>query len=63
MIMPPVSLLVAEVKFLKGALNVTQPRDDYRELLELAVIFLGDEPSRGVRFSAPGTMHNSRPSL
>ena len=35
-------------------------RDDYRELLELAVIFLGQVPPRGVRFLAPGPMHHAR---
>jgi len=35
-------------------------RDDYRELLELTVIFLGQVPPRGVRFLAPGPMHHTR---
>jgi len=35
-------------------------RDDYRELLELTVIFLGQVPPRGVRFLAPGPMHHAR---
>ena len=38
------------LEFFKGVTNVTQRRNDYRELLELAVIFFGDEPSTGVRF-------------
>lgn len=46
--------------FIEKALLETQPRDDYRELLELASIFLGTSPSRGVRFSAPGAMHHAR---
>ena len=37
-----------------------QPRDDYRELLELTIIFLGDTPPRGVRIMAPGAMHRAR---
>ena len=37
-----------------------QMRDDYRELLELSIIFLGEIPSRGVRFMAPGAMHHAR---
>jgi len=37
-----------------------QPRDDYRELLELTVLFLGDVPPRGVRLVAPGAMHRAR---
>jgi len=35
-------------------------RDDYRELLELAVIFLGDTPTRGIYFQYPGAMHHAR---
>jgi hypothetical protein len=35
-------------------------RDDYRELLELTVIFLGQVPPQGVRFLAPGPMHHAR---
>lgn len=36
------------------------PRNDYRELLELIVVFLGGEPHRGIRFRAPGAMHQAR---
>ena len=32
-------------------------RDDYREFLELSLIFLGDSPPRGIHFMAPGAMH------
>lgn len=36
-------------------------RDDYRELLELSVIFLGAAPPRGVRFYEPeAMMHHAR---
>lgn len=35
-------------------------RDDYRELLELTVLFLGDIPPRGARIMAPGAMHRAR---
>jgi hypothetical protein len=41
-------------------LEVTQPRDDYRELLELTIIFLGGIPPRGVHFAKPGAMHRAR---
>ena len=41
-------------------LQTEQPRDDYREFLELAVIFLGDVPERGVRLQMPGAMHRAR---
>lgn len=39
---------------------MTQPRDDYLELLELALIFLGESPYKGIRFKAPGAMHHAR---
>ena len=35
-------------------------RDDYREFLELSLIFLGDSPPRGIHFMAPGAMHFAR---
>ena len=35
-------------------------RDDYRELLELSLIFLGGTPPRGVHFNRPGAMHHAR---
>ena len=41
-------------------LEDSQPRDDYMELLELAVVFLGATPARGVRFRARGAMHHAR---
>jgi hypothetical protein len=41
-------------------LLLSQPRDDYRELLELTVIFLGGIPARGVKFMAPGAIHHAR---
>jgi len=48
---PSVELLVAPhrsdiLSFAKTYLQSEQPRDDYREFLELAVIFLGDVPHR-----------------
>lgn len=46
--------------FAKDALLSNIPRCDYRELLELTIIFLGDIPARGIRFAAPGAMHRAR---
>lgn len=40
--------------------EANQPRDDYREFLELVLIFLGYVPPRGVRFMAPGAVHHAR---
>jgi len=41
-------------------LDIDQSRDDYRELLELTIIFLEGDPPRGVRIMKPGAMHRAR---
>ena len=48
------------LEFATGQLSSHQPRDDYRELIELAMIFLGAIPIRGIHFRAPGPMHHAR---
>ena len=49
---------------LRWTLQVLQERedlrDDYRELVELVIIFLGGAPPGGIRFRAPGAMHHAR---
>jgi len=37
-----------------------QPRDDYRELLELTVIFLGGKLSNDISFKIPSAIHHAR---
>ncbi|KAL4113867.1 hypothetical protein QTP88_017425 [Uroleucon formosanum] len=37
-----------------------QCRDDYKELLELTVIFLGENPLNGIFFHYPGAFHHAR---
>ncbi|XP_074112741.1 uncharacterized protein LOC141536250 isoform X2 [Cotesia typhae] len=39
--------------------QISQPRGDYRELLELAFIFLGAIPPNGVMFKRPGAVHHA----
>src|SRR6188768_3288336 len=34
--------------------------DDYKELLELTVIFLGGIPPKGIKFRYPGAFHRAR---
>lgn len=46
--------------FVKSQLEITQPRDDYEELLLLVQIFIGEIPYKGVRFRKPGAMHHAR---
>lgn len=48
------------LEFARQQLEEKQPRYDYREFLELSVIFIGDVPSRGVSFKAPGAIHHAR---
>ena len=48
------------VSFIRDQLDKVQPRDDYRELLELTLFFLGETTARGVRFMTPGAMHQAR---
>ena len=36
------------------------PRDDYRELLELTMIFLGGIPKKGISFRIPGAVSHAR---
>ena len=48
------------VQFALKNLEICHPRDDYREVLELALIFLGATPARGVHFQAPGALHHAR---
>ena len=40
--------------------NEETPRDDYREFLELVLIFLGETPPKGIHFRAPGAFHHER---
>ena len=40
--------------------KVKQLREDYREFLELVIIFLGGTPPRGISFRGPGAFHHAR---
>lgn len=48
------------IHFLETSLKEHQPRSDYRELLELTMVFLGASHPLGTRFRAPGAMHQAR---
>lgn len=48
------------VKFFKQQMNIDHARDDNREFLELSVIFMGELPTRGIHFQAPGPMHRAK---
>ena len=51
---------VSMLEFLQQQLCQKQHRDDYQELLELAVMFLGGAPERGVSFRMPGAVSHAR---
>ena len=48
------------LEFALVCLKDQHPRDDYRELLELTVIYMGGIPPRGIRIMAPGAIHRAR---
>jgi len=48
------------VRFAKTALNTHLRRGDYREFLELVLMFLGEKLDRGLRFIQPGAYHRAR---
>jgi len=48
------------VLFCTQHLEAAQPRDDYRELLELILILYGSCPPREIRFMRPGARHQAR---
>jgi hypothetical protein len=56
-----VSSVASEIiAFAERQLEQLQPRDDYQELLELTITFLGVVPSRGISFRAPAGLHRAR---
>ena len=48
------------MQFASNYLKKKLPRDDYLELLELTILFLGGTPPRGAKFCAPGPVHYAR---
>jgi len=46
--------------FSEAQLQQHQPRDDYKELLQLTIIFLGGVPAKGISFKAPAGLHHAR---
>ncbi|CAH1114867.1 unnamed protein product [Psylliodes chrysocephalus] len=46
--------------FISQQLQENQPRDDYRELLELSSVFLGNRPTENFTFKTPGPTHHAR---
>lgn len=48
------------IAFCQEQLHKSHPRADYREVLELTIIYLGGVPVRGVSFRRPGALHRAR---
>ncbi|CAB0016747.1 unnamed protein product [Nesidiocoris tenuis] len=48
------------LSFAEKQLDVFQPRDDYKELLTLVIMFLGGIPKNGINFMAPAGLHRAR---
>lgn len=48
------------VEFLQEYLMKKHPRKDYKEFIELCLIFLGVVPSSGINFKSPGACHHAR---
>ena len=55
-----ISFKESTIEFAMALLTQSQPRDDYRECLELTIIFLGGKPPRGVHIQAAGALHRAR---
>ena len=50
----------ALIEFCKEQLKIKQPRDDYRELLELTLIVLHETLACGMHIMRPGACHRAR---
>ena len=48
------------IAWAREQLAVHQPRDDYKEMLELAIIILGGDLERKLKFKLPGALHHAR---
>lgn len=56
----PESIREDLIIFLKGQLENMQPREDYKELLQLSLIFLGDRSEPHPAIKAPGAINRAR---
>src|SRR6218665_823797 len=56
----PLGLRQEMILFYTSAIRDRNPREDYRELLQLCLIFLGGEVDGKLFFRAPGAMQNAR---
>lgn len=54
------NVISSTISFAEKQLSDSQPRDDYKELLNLTIIFLGGVPNKGITFRAPACLHRAR---
>lgn len=52
--------ILSNLMFYKAALKKTFIRDDYRELIELCVVFLDGDPEKKIKIKPPGALHKAR---
>ena len=48
------------ITFCKSQLTEFHPREDYRELLELTIVYLGGSLEKSISFRRPGALHRAR---
>lgn len=48
------------VKFINDQLATFQPIDDYKELLQFSLLFVGDETTKDFNIRTPGALHRAR---
>ena len=48
------------INFIRDQLSNIQPRDDYKELLQLSLLFLNHPQPEGQQIIAPGAVHRAR---
>jgi hypothetical protein len=48
------------ITFCKSQLKEFHPREDYRELLELTIVYLGGTLEKNISFRRPGALHRAR---
>lgn len=56
----PDEQILSILRYYKAALGKTFIREDYRELVELCVVFLNGDPEKKIKIKPPGALHQAR---
>jgi hypothetical protein len=51
------------LQFVKEHIQIAQPQNDYKELLELTMVFLGDKKNSIILFRTPDAIHHAKPFI